>query len=169
MLDIEREIKLLAEHNIDFVIIAHGSSHETSDLEVCYSRDPENLNKLAEALHSVHASLRGAPTDIPFRLDAETLRRGLNFTFETDIGALDLLGEVRGVGGYRECLENCVQIVMFRHTLNVLALGKLILAKRAAGRPKDLMMLPELEAILEYEQANQDLAGAKQTENETDR
>jgi hypothetical protein len=85
MLDIERELKLLAEYKIDCVVIggiaarAHGSSHETNDLGLCYARDSENLNKIAAALVSVHASLRGALKDIPFRLDAETLRRGLNF------------------------------------------------------------------------------------------
>ena len=116
MPDIERELRLLAENKIDCIIIggiaarAHGSSHETSDLDVCYARDPENLNRLAVALQSVHATLRGAPEGIPFLLDAETLRRGLNFTFDTDLGALDLLGEVRGIGGYSECLEDCVQI-----------------------------------------------------------
>jgi predicted nucleotidyltransferase len=162
MLDIEREIKLLAENSIDFVIIggvaarAHGSSHETSDLYVCYARDPANLDKLAKALLSVHAILRGAPKGIPFLLDAETLRRGLNFTFETDIGALDLLGEVRGVGQYHECVENCVHSVMFGLRVNVLSLENLILAKRTAGRTKDLMMLPELEAILEYERRKND-------------
>ena len=63
MPDIERELRLLAEHKIDCIVIggiaarAHGSSHETSDLDVCYARDPENLNRLAVALQSVHATL----------------------------------------------------------------------------------------------------------------
>lgn len=161
MPDIERGLRLLAEHKIDCVIIggvaagAHGSSYETSDVVVCYARDPENLNKLAEALSSVHETLRGAPKDVPFLLDAETLRRGLNFTFETDIGALDLPGEVRGVGGYSECREDSVDIEMFGHHFRVLSLKKLITAKRSAGRAKDLLALPELEAILEYEMSNQ--------------
>jgi len=173
MLDIARELRLLAEHKIDFVIIggiaarAHGSSHETNDLDVCYARDRENLNRLAEALRSVHATLRGAPRNLPFRLDAETLHHGLNFTFETDIGALDLLGEVRGVGGYRECLENCVSIEMFENAFKVVALEKLIIAKRTAGRPKDLMMLPELEAILEYQRNQEAAAGEKGTDDDT--
>ena len=172
MLDIERELKLLAEYKIDSVIIggiaarAHGSSYETSDLDVCYARDRENLDKLAAALQAVHATLRGAPKDIPFRLDAETLRRGLDFTFETDIGALDLLGEVRGVGGFDECLENCLEIEMFGHAFKVLALDKLVIAKRTAGRPKDLMMLPE--AILEYEKARDDVAGENRNDDDTE-
>ena len=174
MLDIERELKLLAEYKIDSVIIggiaarAHGSSYETSDLYVCYARDRENLDKLAAALHSVHATLRGAPKDIPFLLDAESLRRGLHFTFETDIGALDLLGEVRGVGAYGECLENSVQIEMFGQTFKVLALEKLIIAKRTTGRPKDLMMLPELEAILEYDKVKDAAAGENLTDDDTE-
>jgi predicted nucleotidyltransferase len=172
MLDIERELRLLAEHKIDFVVIggiaarAHGSFRETFDLDVCYARDRENLNRLAAFLGSVHAALRGAPRDIPFRLDAETLHRGLNFTFETDIGALDLLGEVRGIGGYGECLENCVSIEMFGYVFKVLALEKLIIAKRTAGRPKDLMMLPELEAILEYQEIHK-AAGEEGTDDDS--
>ena len=111
MLDIERELKLLAEHHIDCVIIggiaarAHGSSYETSDLDICYARDPDNLNKLAIALHSVHATLRGAPSDIPFRLEAQTLRHGLNFTFDTDIGSLDLLAELEAILEYEKIVR----------------------------------------------------------------
>jgi len=159
MPEIERGLKLLAEYKVDCVIVggvaagAHGSSQGTSDVDACYARDSENLKRLAEALRSVHASLRGAPKEIPFILDDETLRRGLNFTFETDIGDLDLLGEVRGVGTYSECLENSILINLFGHRFQVLSLEKLITAKRTAGRTKDLLALPELEAILEYEKA----------------
>ena len=32
-----------------------------------------------------------------------------NFTFTTDIGDIDLLGEVRGVGGYEEALEGATR------------------------------------------------------------
>ena len=100
------------------------------------------------------ASLRGAPRDIPFRLDAETLRQGLNFALDTDIGPFYLLGEVRGVGFYEECAKDCIRIEMFGKVFSILALDKLILAKRTAGRPKDLALVAELEAILEYETIN---------------
>jgi hypothetical protein len=77
------------------------------------------------------------------------LRRGLNFTFLTDIGALDLLGEVSGVGGYQEANENSEIREFFGNDFPVLSLPKLIAAKRAAGCAKDLNALPELEAIHE--------------------
>ena len=101
---IEAPLRLLAEFNVACVVIGgvaatiHGSALLTNDLDVCYARNPANLERLASALQSVHARLRNAPEGLPFILDAETLRRGLNFTFTTAIGDLDLLGEVRGVG-----------------------------------------------------------------------
>ena len=127
----------------------HGSSLLTSDLDVCYARDGANLLRLAEALQSVHARLRNAPEGLPFILDAETLRRGLNFTFATDIGDLDLLGEVRGIGHFEAVVTDSLTVELFGYRFAVMDIGKLILAKRAAGRPKDLVALPELEAIQE--------------------
>jgi len=152
---IEAPLRLLGEYRVDCVIVGgvaaaiHGSSLLTSDLDVCYARDSANLKRLAEALQSVHARLRNAPEGLPFILDAETLRRGLNFTFATDIGDLDLLGEVRGVGHYEEVLAGSITVELFDYRFAVIDISKLVIAKRAAGRPKDLMALPELEAIQE--------------------
>ena len=156
MAEIAQGLKLFADFKVDCVVVggvaagARGSSHVTYDLDVCYSRDPANLDRLAKALQSVNATLRGAPKDLPFRLDAGTLARGLNFTFETDIGSIDILGEVQGVGSYPECLEDSNVLELFDNSCRVLSLEKLIAAKRSAGRVKDLSMLPELEAILEH-------------------
>ena len=148
-------LRLLGEYEIEVVVIGgvaatlFGSTQLTNDLDVCYARNSENLEKLANALQSVNAHLRGVPDNVPFVLDAETLRKGLNFTFITDIGSLGLLGEVRGVGGYDEVLAGSVTYELFDYRFPVIEIGKLILAKRAAGRPKDLIAIPELEAIQE--------------------
>ncbi|HXG67828.1 MAG TPA: nucleotidyltransferase [Blastocatellia bacterium] len=161
MRELERQLILLAQYNVEFVIIGgvaatlHGSSYLTQDLDICYARDLPNFERLASALQSVNARLRGVPEDVPFLLDAETLRRGLNFTFQTDIGAMDLLGEVVGVGGFAEATASAVEYELFGYRYRVLALDKLIAAKRAAGRPKDLLALPELEAILEHQRTHE--------------
>jgi len=145
----------LGEHKVDCVIVGgvaaaiHGSSLLTSDLDVCYSREAGNLSRLAAALQSVHARLRNAPEGLPFILDSETLKRGLNFTFTTDIGDLDLLGEVRGIGNYDAVIADSLKVELFGFQFAVMNISKLITAKRAAGRPKDLLALPELEAIQE--------------------
>jgi hypothetical protein len=156
MPEIAQGLKLFADFEVNCVVIggvaagARGSSQATFDVDVCYARDRANLTRLATALRSVKATLRGAPKDIPFILDEETLVKGLNFTFDTDVGKIDILGEVQGVGWYADCLKDSDEIYLFGCQLRVLSLEKLIDAKRAAGRTKDLLALPELEAILEY-------------------
>lgn len=112
-------------------------------------RSPDNLTRTAIALKSVNARLRNASPSLPFLLDAETLRKGLNFTFVTDVGDLDLLGEVRGIGDFEMVAEGASSFEILGYEFKVIALEKLILAKRTAGRAKDLLAVAELEAILE--------------------
>jgi hypothetical protein len=160
MAELAQGLKLFADFKVDCVVVggvaagARGSSQITFDVDVCYSRDSDNLTRLSNALRSVNATLRGAPKDLPFLLDAETLRRGLNFTFDTDIGKIDILGEVQGVGSYQQCLVDSSELELFGIPCRVISLEKLIAAKRSAGRPKDLVVLPELEAILEHRRQN---------------
>ena len=154
-LKVEDLLKELHRLDVEFVIIggmaavAHGSAYLTLDLDLCYSRKKENLEKLAEALASFQPRLRGAPPDLPFRLDAATLRSGMNFTLSTNLGDLDILGEVSGLGGYSEALLFSEELELYGMRCKVLTLEGLIKNKRAVGRKKDLMLLPELEALLE--------------------
>lgn len=73
-------------------------------------------------------------------------------TLETDLGALDLLGEVQGLGGYPQVAGQSEEVELFGRSVRVLTLEALIRAKRAAGRKKDLLLIPELEALLELRQ-----------------
>jgi hypothetical protein len=118
----------------------------TLDLDVCYARDPDNLERLAAALRPLHVTLRGAPVDLPFVLDARTLRSGLNFTLRTSAGDIDLFGEVPGVGEYAAAARGALQLELFGRRVAVVSLETLERAKRAAGRAKDLI---DLEAIRE--------------------
>jgi len=152
---IEKQARLLGsfsiECGIDGAVAAtlHGSEIPTTDLDVCYARNPSNLEALATALKSVNARLRNAPAEIPFIMDSETLRRGLNFTFSTTIGNVDLLGEVLGIGYYEDAIKGALTYDLFGYEFRVIDIAKLIASKRAAGRPKDLLVIPELEAIQE--------------------
>ena len=155
MIDFEQSLTALANARVRFVIVGglavtiHGSSYVTFDLDFCYARDAENLSRLAQALDPYHPRLRGAPEGLPFRFDVATLRGGLNFTLTTDVGDVDLMGEVAGVGDYAAALAASERVELFGATFDVLTLEALIASKRAAGRPKDLLVLPELEALLE--------------------
>lgn len=148
-------LKLLAESKIEFIVIGgvaastHGSARSTNDLDVVYARNPDNVARLAAGLAPLSPYLRGAPPGLPFRLDAETIRHGLNFTLTTSLGWLDLLGEVTGGGRYEDLLPNCIRIRVHGVDCLCLNLEKLIEVKRAAGRPKDFDAIAELEALRE--------------------
>ena len=73
----------------------------------------------------------------------------MNFTLTTDWGDLDLLGEVTGIGGYKEVKTFSSNLTLFGLECAVLSLDGLIQSKRAAGRAKDLLTLPEIEALRE--------------------
>lgn len=152
---IRESLRLLGTHEVKCVIIGgvaatvYGSAQLTNDLDVCYERSVPNLERLVVALSAVNAQLRNAPADLPFKLDAETLRHGLNFTFTTDLGSLDLLGEVRGAGYYADVVADATTHQLFGFTFPVISLQKLIVAKKTAGRRKDLLVIPELESLLE--------------------
>jgi len=110
MRDFEEALRVLAAAGVNFVVVgglatvAQGAAQVTRDLDICYDRRPENLRKLTAALTPHHPRLRGAPKDLPFIFDEQTLARGLNFTLETDLGDIDLLGELAGLAGTRKLL-----------------------------------------------------------------
>ncbi len=143
----------LSDSDVEYIVVggvaatAHGSTRLTLDLDVLYSRTPENLERIVKALHGLNPYLRGAPAGLPFRWDSRTLQSGLNFTLTTDRGDLDLLGVIAGVGSYSEALAESVEMDAFGRPLKCLSLEQLLRAKRAAGRPKDLEVIAELEEI----------------------
>jgi predicted nucleotidyltransferase len=155
MIDFRSALGALSGAGVRFVLVggaaatAHGAARLTQDLDVVYARDTENLSRLAAALASHQPYLRGAPPGLPFRWDADTLRHGLNFTLQTAIGDIDLLGEIAGGGRYEDLRPASIEIELFGVKCLCLDLPKLIAVKRAAGRPKDFEAIAELEALLE--------------------
>jgi predicted nucleotidyltransferase len=72
---------------------------------------------------------------------------GLNFTLTTDVGDFDLFGEVLGGGNYGELLPQTIEIEAFGVRCRYVTLDALLRLKRAAGRPKDLEAIAELELL----------------------
>jgi predicted nucleotidyltransferase len=151
-----REIlPILVQNDVRFIVIgggaalAHGAARLTYDVDIVYARNPEDLRRLAAALQPYQPYLRGAPPGLPFRWDERTLKSGLNFTLTTTLGDLDLLGEVAGGGSYEQLLPFTQELETFGVRCRFVTLEKLIQLKRAAGRPKDLEAIAELQALLE--------------------
>ena len=155
MTQFEVLLTALREQDVAFVIIGgvaatlHGSARLTNDLDIAYARTAENIERLAAALAPLEPYLRGAPLGLPFRFDAPTIRRGLNFTLRTTAGDLDVLGEVTGIGGFEAVARESVPVELIGNTFRMINLDALIRAKRAAGRAKDLEVIAELEALRE--------------------
>ena len=153
-LDLAQLLRLLVDEGVEFIIIGgvaailHGSARLTLDVDIVYRRTTENIVRLAESLQKYHPYLRGAPPNLPFRWDAATITAGLNFTLITDLGNLDVLGEIVGGGSYDQLLPYSHPINAFGIQCLCLDLDKLIYVKRAAGRPKDLEAIAELELLL---------------------
>lgn len=143
----------LHDAGVRFVVIGgvamtlRGSSRTTVDVDICYARDPENLRRLAAALADLRPRLRGAPEGLPFLWDERTLRSGLNFTLTTDLGDVDLLGEVPGLGPFDAVAAAASDLPVDGRSLSVLDLDGLERSKRSAGRVKDLLDLAELAAL----------------------
>jgi len=148
-----RALRALVDHGVRFVLIGgfgarlHGSPSVTNDLDLCYARDPQNLEALASALHELKARLRGAPPDVPFLLDPKTLKAGDRFTFTTSAGSLDILGTPSGVSGFDELDRAATEMELNGLRVRVASIDDLIRMKQAAARPKDLIEVEVLGAL----------------------
>lgn len=145
-------LRALSEHQVEYILIGgaaatlHGSARLTQDIDIVYRRTRENIARLADALAPFKPYPRDAPPGLPFRWDAQTLWRGLNFTLETTAGYIDLWGEVAG-GNYESLQEHTIEVEIEGTAVRVVDLDTLIRLKRAAGRPRDYEAIAELESL----------------------
>lgn len=162
MVDLEKAILALSENNVEFVIVGgvairlHSSGYITVDLDFCYSRDRSNIARLVRSLATFDPKPRDWPKGLPFVFDERTILNGTNFTFETTIGDIDLLGEVKGIGDYSNVFKNSVEFEVYGTKIRAFTVDALIISKTAADRPKDRLVLPELYALREALDPNED-------------
>lgn len=154
MTDFRALLGVLHAGGVEFIMVggaaatAHGAARLTLDLDIVYRRSEDNIARLVNALAPHHPYLRGAPPGLPFLWGAATITRGLNFTLTTDLGDLDILGEITGGGQFDDLRSHTIRLSVFGIDVLCLDLESLIRVKRAAGRPKDFEAIAELERIL---------------------
>lgn len=146
-------LRRLTARGVDFVVIGgiaavlHGSAQATFDLDVCYATDAGNLAALGQVLIDLGARLKGVDDPLPFIPDAPALRRVELLTMVTDEGELDILARPVGSPGYEALRRNADRLDLDEFSVLVASIDDLISMKQAAGRPKDLAAIEELEAI----------------------
>ncbi|MFN2545202.1 MAG: hypothetical protein ABR600_11640 [Actinomycetota bacterium] len=148
-------MRTLVAHGVRFVVIGgfagslRGSPVITGDLDICYARDRQNLEGLAEALRELGAHLRGpgVPEDLPFQLDPETFELGDRFTFITAGGKLDVMGVPSGTRGFDDLDAGADTLEVDGLEARVASLDDLIAMKEAARRDKDMIHLEWLRSL----------------------
>jgi len=147
-------LQRLADGGVDFVVIggiaviAHGFARNTTDLDICYSPDPSNLEALGRVLVTLQARLRGIDEDVPFVADARTLRGTQILTLDTRDGGLDLLVDPDGSPGYGALRADAERIDFDGYEILIASIDHLLAMKRAANRSQDKTDIDALTAIL---------------------
>jgi hypothetical protein len=153
-MEFDRLIQRLLDCQIDFVLVGgfaavlHGAGVVTQDVDVALDFSRENLFRLSVALSELHPVHRITPQKLPFHVDEGNWQSLKNLYLKTDWGILDCLGEIAGIGGYREVLANSTPIALPIGTCRILTIEALIRAKETLARPHDLGTASALKAIL---------------------
>lgn len=158
--NIERILNQLAREEAQVVLVGdlaaklHGVPHLTNAIDLCYAATEENQRRLVRALAPLHPHLRAdglteeEARPLPWHWDERALRGSPDLTLQTDAGPLGLLANIPGVGDFAQVAAAAVDIEVFGLQVPTLDLPALIASKRAAGRLKDQLALPQMEATL---------------------
>jgi hypothetical protein len=156
-------LKRLIVAKVEFSLIGgqasrhYGVSLVTEDVDVCTRFTPENLRRIESALRDFHPRHRLTANKLPLELTDELCQGLKNLYLTTDLGILDCLGEVKGIGDFDAVLQRSELRDFPFGSFYVLKIEALIQAKNAVGRPHDLVAVAQLKAIKEKRDQQEDL------------
>ena len=143
----------LAKAGVDFVIVggfagvAHGCTYVTQDIDICCDFSPDNLLRLQNALSDLHAVHRMTPKKLKLNLTKENCTLYNNLYLDTEIGQLDCLSFIDGVGDY-EKVKTASEVIQTEDIqLRILNIEALIESKKAINREHDKQAILQLETI----------------------
>ena len=148
---------------LEFVVIGgvcvvyHGVPVATFDLDICCPFGEENVRRIESAVKDLHPFHRLTANKLPLEETRGSFKDLKNVYLQTDLGKLDCLGEVAGLGGYEQVLQQSILHSMSFGQFRMLNLDALIAAKAAAGREKDLEAVRLLRAVKERKAQQKEL------------
>jgi hypothetical protein len=143
----------LMREGVDFVIVGgfagtfYGCTLVTQDVDICLDFSPANLLNLQKAIRDLHPVHRITPRRQKLELTEKNCWQFKNLYLDTDLGRLDCLSKIQGVGDYQKVKETSVALETEGIRLRVLTLDALIESKKAMNRPRDRQAILELEVI----------------------
>lgn len=153
--DLGAIVERLVTNEVEMVVVGglaaliYGTGLVTEDVDVCTPLDPPNLQRIHRALSGLHPYHRQTPQRLPLDLSADWNRKWRNLNVGTDLGDVDFIGEILGLGDYAQVCERSVPVKMPYGAYRILSLDALISSKEACGREKDLATARLLRAIRE--------------------
>lgn len=158
--NVERMLDVLQKHEVAYVVIG-GFAVELYDVavpptlgvDITPAATRANLEHLAAALTELGARFRvpdGPPEGfaIPGGITPEWLASMVTLTLTTVAGPLDLSFVPDGTEGYDDLEKNSRELPHGDRLVPVASLEDIIRSKEAAGREKDLLVIPALRAHL---------------------
>lgn len=146
-------LQILLDHDIEFIIVGgmaavlHGCSQVTHDLDICAPLTPEQITRLRDILKELNPRHRMTPQKLSFQDHPENLSNIKNLYLQTDLGVLDMISSVSGVGDFKRIESKAISAPLFNKTCRIISIEDLISAKQYMGRPKDLATIQELNVI----------------------
>jgi hypothetical protein len=149
----------LIESQVEFVLVggfaaaAHGVLLVTSDVDICCRFNEENLMRIQKAFADLHPVHRSRP-DLPLQLTPAQCVGLKNLYLKTDLGVVDCLGEVLGVGDFDGVLKHSVEVELPVGKCRIIDIETLIRAKEAMNRDHDRITVKHLKEIIKQQTQN---------------
>ena len=141
--DFKEFLKLLNEHDVRYLLIGayavnyHGYIRATGDMDIWIAIDPDNAQKIIEALHAFGIEDPHLHPEV-FLQEEKILRMGVPPV------RLEITTSISGVE-FDECYPSRIVDDLDGVEVNLIDLENLKKNKQASGRPKDLVDLKKLQ------------------------
>lgn len=143
--DPERIIRVLAEHEVRYVLIGalaarlQGFPRVTAQADITPAQGTEDLERLAGALRDLDAKVHteNIPEGLEFDCTPVMLARGDSWSLSTSTGRLNLEFFPPGSVGYHDLARSALEYEVFGVHLKAQSLEDIIRSKEVSDRPQD--------------------------------